>query len=233
MKTYKNIAIIGDSIYRGTQVNAEGTKRFFFTDDKYINELTKLYGTNFYNCSAFGLTTQKVMERKIHIDAISHNPAPEIAIISLGGNDCNFDWKQIADNWDKKNSPSVTEEVYFANMKTIISDIKARGVTPLIISLIPLHIERYFTTISRLGDGEKILLWLKSKQILYMWQENYNEILHKAAEETQSKFINIRKFFLNNHEFDSLYGSDGIHLSQKGYKLLVDNLVREIKQLDL
>ncbi len=231
MKTYRNIAIIGDSIYRGTEINPEGIKRFNFTDDKYINELTQLYGTNFYNYSAFGLTTQKVLERKIHIEAVNHDPLPEIAIVSLGGNDCNFNWKNVADNCDNVNYPSVTEDVYFANIKTIISDIRARGVTPLIISLVPLHIERYFTAISRLGDSEKILRWLKSKQILYMWQENYNEILHKAAEDTNSMFINIRKFFLNNHEFDSLYGSDGIHLSQKGYKLLVDNLVREIKLL--
>lgn len=226
----RKIIILGDSIYKGTQIKEGEQERYIFTADNILDEIGQKLDIKFYNNSVFGLTTQKVVERNRHLKDLEEN-VTERVLISLGSNDCDFDWAAVAEAPDQEHFPKVAPEQYILNLTKIAQDIMAKGIPVALVSLVPIHATRFFDFITRNISKEGVMKWLDDKQILYMWQEYYSNIVMTTARKLNVPFIDIRKYFVKNHNFAQLISADGMHLTPIGYKILSEKIVEEYRDI--
>ena len=99
------------------------------------------------------------------------------------------------------------------------------------MTLPPLNADMYFEWISKSSSTAKsnILKWLGSITKIYWWQERYNSVIIKIAEETQTKWIDIRGAFLQQPDYTKCLCIDGIHPNKEGHKIIADKIMEFIK----
>lgn len=99
------------------------------------------------------------------------------------------------------------------------------------MNLPPLNADRYFNWISKNNPvaKENILKWLGSVTKIYWWQERYNSVILKIAEETKTLCIDIRGAFLQFPDFTKLLCIDGIHPNKEGHIVIANKITEFIK----
>ncbi len=236
-----NIVIFGDSIGKGLRLNEDdlSIKRLNFG---FAGLLEKEH--NVTNYSMFGQTLKRASEKGIFERAVikknisqeNQNEANEknIAIIELGGNDADFDWKNVCDS-PKENHISKTESKEFSSIliKTI-KYLQDNGFKVFVCSLFPINSDRYFDKVlSKKYDGEKILLFLKGdKGNLYRYQESYNNILCKCVAKANATLIDFRSPLLLKTNFLEYLSDDGIHPNEKGQEYIFREIDKTINGKD-
>ena len=104
-------------------------------------------------------------------------------------------------------------------------------VTPVLMTLPPLNAEKYLEWVSKnnpLTQGN-ILKWLGNVSEIYYWQEKYSSVITKVAEETHTKFIDVRSAFLKHPDFTKFICRDGMHPNREGHKVIADKVLNYIK----
>ena len=94
MMEKKKITALGDSLTRGVVLNEE-KRRYSILDSSFIDIIGETLGFCITNYGKFGCTIdfgQQVIDR--HSDEIS---ASDYTLLEFGGNDCDFNWGQIAE----------------------------------------------------------------------------------------------------------------------------------------
>ena len=63
---------------------------------------------------------------------------------------------------------------------------------------------------------------------IYWWQERYNAAILKVAEETGTRWIDVRGAFLEHPDFLNMICVDGIHPNERGHKVIAEKILEYI-----
>ncbi len=220
-----NILVLGDSILAGITYDSESNK-YHFTKDNCIDILNNTTDYQFDNCSKFGLTSKKAL--KMLPSFLDKYPNVKYALIELGGNDCDFDWKNISLDPLKDHLPNVTNKEYINNIQEILKLLQSRNIQPIIENLHPINSSKYFNFLSKTLNGDKILSWLKDVSLIYRYQESYNDSLLNLAYQLRIRVLDIRESLLTIHNYEDMLCEDGIHLTELGQEYLSKTIQNKI-----
>ena len=226
MMEKKKITALGDSLTRGVVLNEE-KKRYSILDNSFIDIIGDTLGLNITNYGKFGCTIdfgQQVIDR--HADEIS---ASDYTLLEFGGNDCDFNWGQIADSPADEHQPKTILDSFKEKFYKLIERVRALGSKPVIISLPPIDSEYYFSFISRSMNGEQrenVFNWLGGDiNVISRWHEMYNRALFEISRLMHTPIIDITTpFDKYQGAMRRLYCSDGIHPNAEGHRLIAASI---------
>ena len=221
-----NIAALGDSLTRGVVLNSEN--RYSVLKGSFIDIISEKLNLSIKNYAKFGCTIgfgHNVIDR--HSSDIS---ATDVTFLEFGGNDCDFDWRGIADNPTSEHTPKTILDSFKAQFLSLIERVRTLGSKPIILSLPPIDSNAYFSFISRFMNEEQranIIRWLGGDiDIITRWHETYNKALFEISESTGTPIIDITSPFENyNGDMMALMCSDGIHPNAQGHELIAGSIV--------
>jgi len=226
-KNKYNIIISGDSISKGIIYDEEKGK-YTILNENYVTILQNKVKGVIYNISKFGCTLAKGVS-KLKNEFIKHSP--DLVLIEYGGNDCDFNWDEIAQNPEKEHKPRTDLNTFEKLLYETINLLTSNKVIPVLMTLPPLNAELYLKWVSKDNplNEKNILKWLGSVTKIYWWQERYNSVILKIAQETQTKWIDIRGAFLQKPDYSEFLCKDGIHPNKKGHLLIADKITEYAK----
>lgn len=219
----RNITIWGDSILKGVILDEQG--KYKVMKNNSIQSFAEITGCSIKNNAYFGMTSTKALDRMKTYIKKQPMEKEDIVIIEFGGNDCDFNWSEIASRPDEIHQPKTTIENFKTSLQNMIDMFKTKGITPILMNLPPLEPERYFNWISRGLNKENILHWLGDVAKIYRWQEAYNSAAEWIARKNNCNLLNVRGSFLVSDNFCSQLCEDGIHPNEKGHGKILDSLL--------
>ena len=218
IKCPRRIVVCGDSISAGV-VYDEKRNRYVKSAEGFVSLLQKSLNCAVTNISRFGNTIVTALPR---LRRTLLRERPDVVLIELGGNDCDYKWDQVAEKPDSPHSPATDVGVFVSDLTELIGQLREKGIAPVLTSLPPIDADRYFRWISHAGTetADNILKWLGSVTRIYWWQEKYNAAVLQVAEATQTAWIDLRSAFLSTPDFRRLLCEDGIHPNVEGHRLI-------------
>jgi lysophospholipase L1-like esterase len=221
------IVVSGDSISKGV-IYDDIKKKYTVLEENYVDLLRNKINGIICNTSRFGSTLIKGIQ-KLKNSIFSEKP--DIVLIEYGGNDCDYNWDEIANNPDGIHVPKTDFVVFEDTLIEAINMVKESKSTPVLMNLPPLNADNYLDWVSRNNSEAKmnILKWLGSVTKIYWWQERYNSVIVKIAEETKTLWIDVRGAFLQFPDYTKLLCVDGIHPNKDGHTVIADKIVDFIK----
>ena len=213
----KQTVILGDSIFKGVLLAAD-ENRYYVSREIDWAAIGREFGADIRNLSKMGCRTTHAPE--ILKKYLEKNDRPEVIVIELGGNDCDYDWKAISEDPDGEHLPHTPSEKFIDQYCTAIRKAQSAGARVAMTSLPPLEQERYFSFITRGLSAENILHWLGDTDHLYRWQEYYNAMVAQLSRAFGCRLVDLRAEFLKSRVFPTLIGADGIHPTQAGHDLI-------------
>jgi len=220
------IVCFGDSITRGVSF-VKGRLRIL--KDNYPAFLQGFLDNNsnieVVNKGVFNDNSTLLLNR-VEKDVISEHP--DLVIICVGGNDCNFHWDEVAKNPEADHVPIVPIQTYLQNMKGIVEKIKASGIKPLLLTLPPLDPVRYYRAIA--GQyGKSISHWISYVGGIEHWHGLYNRSLSLLIEQLEVLSIDVRTAIKKAGDLKDLISDDGIHLTREGYFVMGKKIYEELE----
>lgn len=220
-----SVYLFGDSVGRGIILDADGKYSPF--SESFAPAAAKKLGIALLNKARFGCTIGKGLDilkrclaRGEEGPALSI-PTPQVAILEFGGNDCDFDWRAIAEAPEASHSPATPLDAFGVAYKAAIQELKARQIIPLAMTLPPLDPERYYRWFTKAGlDGAAILKWLGNIQNIFLWHEGYDKEVRRVATASGTAIIDIRQAFLATPDYRLYLCEDGIHPNKEGHRLM-------------
>lgn len=218
-----SIIVSGDSISKGVIYDEEKSK-YTVLSENYVSILQEKLRGAVINLSKFGSTIPKGIS-KLQNEFLKH--IPDVVLIEYGGNDCDFDWDEVAGNPEADHLPKTDLATFERVLKETIDTLKNKKVIPVLMTLPPLNADAYFKWISKNNPLAEcnILSWLGSVTKIYWWQERYNSAIVKIAEETHTKWIDIREAFLRHPDFTKFLCRDGIHPNKEGHRIIANKIL--------
>jgi lysophospholipase L1-like esterase len=227
----EKITAFGDSVLKGVIYEDEHYRVSHSSFQKICEEY---FGITVENKARFGSTIAKgesIFEN--NLDLIKETDG-EYVLLEFGGNDCDFNWKEISENPDKKHLPMSTIADFRTTYISIINEIKSFGKTPVLLSLPPIDSARYFKHISRGLSGDNIMKWLRyDNQYITNWHERYNIEIFKIAIETNVPIIDISTIFLEKKNYSRYLCADGIHPNVEGHKLIATAIKEHVERKNI
>lgn len=221
------IVVSGDSISKGV-VYDENKKRYTILEENYVEILRDKLNGIIHNTSRFGSTIIKGVQK---LKNSIFNEKPDIVLIEYGGNDCDFNWDEIAKNPEALHAPRTDFQTFENALLETVNFVKKNKSIPVLMNLPPLNSDKYFNWVSKNNPvaKENILKWLGSITKIYWWQERYNSVILKIAEETKTLCIDVRGAFLRFPDFTKLLCIDGIHPNKDGHIVIANKIVEFVK----
>jgi len=221
------IVAYGDSITKGVIYNSEN-KRYTTLKDNFINLVSDSIKGTIYNAGKFGSTISRGMN-KLYTDVICKSP--DIVLIEFGGNDCDFNWTEIARSPEKVHKPNTDIFLFKDTLLDMIKTFTISNIKPVLMTLPPLDPLKYFNWISKDDSKakENILNWLGSKDALFNWHNTYNQVISEVAIYTKTPLIDVRGAFLKTDNYSTLLCSDGIHPNPDGHTFISEILLNYLK----
>ena len=225
-RSYKFI-VSGDSISKGV-IFDEVKSRYVILEENYINLLKSKLNGIIRNTARFGNTIIKGVS-KLKDDVLSDNP--DIVFLEYGGNDCDFNWNEISQNPNADHKPKTDYTTFENKLRETLNFLKTNNILSIVMTLPPLNADKYLKWISNNDPltETNILKWLGSVTKIYWWQEKYSSAVIKIAEETNTKWIDIRGAFLQYPDFTKFLCLDGIHPNQFGHEIIANSIIDFIK----
>lgn len=215
------VTVYGDSVLKG--VLLEGGR--YVVNRDWERLLGETFHLTIRNCARFGGTIMKMLPL-IQKDSSTEAPESEIAVLELGGNDCDYDWAAISEAPDAQYDCKTPPEVFLDRYREAVDLIRRSGRIPVLMTLPPVHSERYLRYICRNGlSMQNILRWLGDVEAISRWQSRYSRMVEQVAGEMNVKLIDLRRAFPKEPKaLEPLLCEDGIHPSRLGQKLIFDTL---------
>ncbi|MFS0781448.1 SGNH/GDSL hydrolase family protein [Bacillus sp. 1P06AnD] len=220
------IICFGDSLTRGVSI-VKGRMRIL--KDNYPALLADFFqkkekSVEVLNKGVFNDNSDLLLAR-LEKDVISLKP--DLAIIGIGGNDCNFRWKEVARFPDREHEAVVPLQRYIHNLKEIVSRLKQEQIFPLFLTLPPLDPSCYYAFLSA-QFCSSLGHWISKVGGIEHWHGQYNRALNKWIEEEGLKKIDVRNAIKQSGELSHLISDDGIHLTSEGYHALSKAIIETI-----
>ena len=150
-------------------------------------------------------------------------------LMCYGGNDSNYDWKAIANNPTAEHLPKTSLHVFEKTYVRIINKVRDLGYIPLILSLPPIDIHRYYTFFSSsFNDVQKfnVMQWLSgSLDTIWAGHELYNDAVRRVANTTDSLLVDITTSLGDNNCY---LCDDGIHPNLLGQSKIASIILKNI-----
>ena len=228
------IICFGDSLTRGVSY-AKGRLRILknnypaylqqlFSED---NEHQEISETEVVNKGVFNDNSDLLLAR-LEKDVIQEKPT--YCIIGIGGNDCDFPWKEVAEKPTEEHQAKVPLGRYASNLKEMISKLNSNGITPILTTLPPLDPARYYQTISK-RFGAEVSQWICKVGGIASWHSMYNRTVKTIANEMDVFLIDVRNAIKSTGQPKEFISDDGIHLTEKGYKIMAVEIYEELVNL--
>ena len=210
--------VFGDSITKGV-VFDEDRKRYHNLPENFLDRYGKLTGHQIINHSIFGATITK---GKAMVERFLANISPDDEVLLMyGGNDCNFDWKEIALDPDEPHLANTPLEDFRNHYRQVIELVLTRTQHVALSTLPPLEHQRFFKFCSQGLNVDNILSFLGDKHHIYRWQEMYHMVVCELAAEWKLRLLDLRLPFLETANYQDYYCIDGMHPNQKGQELML------------
>jgi lysophospholipase L1-like esterase len=217
MEIIRKIEVFGDSILKGIQVNPIN-KRYHINNNIDVGMLSKTFSLNIVNHSKLGCTVEK---GSMMLDKyLAKIPDCAAILMDFGGNDCDFNWKDISDNPNLDHKPNTPIDKFVEIYTGMIEKIKDNGIRPIITSLPPLEPQRYFDWFCKELNKENILNWMGDVNAIYRYQERYSRAVEEIAKNTGAMLVDLRGAFLKEKYMGRFICEDGIHPNTEGQRLI-------------
>lgn len=207
-----------------TEQLCENTVKYTVSDECFVTKCEKGFGRRIVNLSRFGSTVLagfNYLER--HFKEINKN---DVVVLEFGGNDCNFDWKAIAERPHDTHNPFMTIKQFHETYVLIIEKLLNIGAFPVLLSLPPIQSQRFFDYVSRGLDKENIMLWLCGDvNNMGNWHEQYNLEVFKIGAQMGVPVIDISSVFMENRHLNDFYCQDGMHPNEAGHALIAEAIL--------
>jgi len=219
--------VSGDSISKGV-IYDEVRNKYVILEDNYVSLLQNKLKGAVRNTARFGNTLLKGISN-LKKDVMKEKP--NIVLIEYGGNDCDYNWNEIAKDPGREHHPKTDFHTFEKVLIETVNDLKSQQIIPILMSLPPLNADNYFKWVTQ-NDPEaqqNVMKWLGSVTKIYWWQERYNSTILKVSELTKTKLIDVRGAFLQQPDFTKFLCSDGIHPNEAGHRIIFDKVVEFVK----
>src|SRR5574344_142702 len=207
------IIVFGDSVLKGVILE---NGKYKILKESFVNICEEKLKIKINNKAKLGSTIldgKKIIENNMEIIKETSN---KYVILEFGGNDCDFNWKQISENPLDGTDPNVTISNFVKYYTEIIDEIKKIGKIPVLLSLPPIDSNSFFNTRVKGLNLDNILKWMESnKQCITNWHERYNIEVFKIAINNKVPIIDITSRFLEYKNYDMFLCDDGIHPNEK------------------
>ena len=215
------LSIFGDSIMAGV-VQEDG--RYSRCRDQF-QRLENETDVRLDNHSSFGSTVVKGFERLNKF--LRQGALGEYTLVEFGGNDCAYDWAEVAAAPDEGHLSVVPPEIFEKQYEQMLLAVKAAGSEPVAATLPPISSSRYLAHVCRDGlDSAAILHWLGDLEAISRWQESYSAIVARVAEKLGCRVLDLRAAFpASGPELEQYLCQDGIHPNRKGQQLMYEKAV--------
>lgn len=220
------IVCFGDSVTRGiTFVRG----RFKIIKDNYPAQLQHLLGDRdeVINKGVFNDNSDLLVKR---LDKDVLELHPDLVLVNIGGNDCNFHWDQVALLPEEEHVPIVPLERYLSNISEIAERITLSGAVPVILSLLPLDPTRYYRSLMK-HYSHSIGHWISYCGGIEHWHGMYNRALKHLVQKINVPYLDVRSAFKLKGSFSELINEDGLHPTAKGYRALAEIVFSEMPLL--
>ena len=217
MKVIKDIAVFGDSILKGIQLNPLNM-RYRVDNHIDIETISEKHDVSIVNHSKFGCTISKgyaAIEKWLQ-----KGERCDMLVMDFGGNDCDFDWKEVAENPDAEHQPHTTLSVFSDTYQKLIEMLKKCDIRPILTTLPPLAPQKFFDWFMKGLNKENVLKWLGDVNAIYRYQESYSREIEKIALEHDVPVVDLRGAFLRSRQLDHLLCEDGIHPNTEGQRTI-------------
>lgn len=212
------VCAFGDSILQGV-VHDVQLNKYKLLKENFVTMVGKKLNVSWKNYAKHGsLITDGEKEFAKQLSSIKKS---DYIFFSFGGNDCNFNWDEVADNPNANHFPKTRLDVFHQKYVNIIRNTQARGKTPILFSLPPVHSELFFNSIIAYRNKENILKFMQGNiNNIYQWHSMYNIEIFKIANETNVPIIDITTSFLKMLDYKDYICDDGVHPNAKGHELI-------------
>ena len=218
----KTVSVYGDSLLKG--VSLVGNR--YTVCSRTAAAFAEAHGIELLNRSYFGATVEKGLQR-LNRDIANKAPLGEYTVLEFGGNDCDFDWAQVAADPAGEHLCKVPPERFLQLMGAAVAAVRSVGGKPLLTTLPPIDPKRYLDWICRDGlSRERILQWLGDLNAIYRWQEHYATLVRRLSESCRVPLVDLRESFLSRRRMDGLLCDDGIHPTDAGHELILAAFAR-------
>lgn len=217
MKHLSSIEVLGDSILKGIQVDRE-TKRYITKNEIDTELLSRRYGIVIHNRSHYGSTVEK--GGKLLSRLLAQDLRCDAVVMDFGGNDCDFQWAEIAADPEGDHRPAVPLPEFITQYRVSIKKLKELGILPILTTLPPLEPQRFFDWWCRDLNRDNILHWLGSVNNIYCQQEKYSRTVEEIAKAEEVPLVDLRGAFLRAGHVDRLLCEDGTHPNSAGQELI-------------
>ena len=193
MEETLRIAVFGDSLMKGTLPDAQ--LRYHFHTDLFEAPLAGLHA-EVTNRSVFGATSRKGVALVQRDLARGHRY--DWALVEYGGNDCNYNWPDVAAHPEQHHDPVVLADEFRANMAAIVQMLREAGIRPIFTTLPPIDEVKYLACIDHNGaSAAGVMQWLGDVRRIYRTQERYSGLVRTIADELNVPCVNPRERFLD------------------------------------
>jgi len=225
----KKVAIFGDSVSKGVIYDTK-KKRYTFDNGIEWDTIEKRLNIKIENYSKMGATISYGYEKlKKYLET---NPEVDTIVIEYGGNDCDFDWVEVANTRSKDHQPKTPIPQFKRTLVQMIKLIESKNIKPLLLTLPSINAKRYYKWITRnIEHTENILYFLGDVEHIYRHHELYNITILEVANEYKVDFIDIRKVFLHTDDVKNMICQDGIHPTVQAEKLIVNDIIQHFEMM--
>lgn len=216
-----NVGVFGDSILKGVQPDPV-RRRYFVNDNLGLGAIAGRYGLSVQNFSKLGCTIGKAW---LYVQKMFTRIDADMVLMNFGGNDCDFNWAQIAESPLNVHRPNTELEDFSRTYGRIVDHVKAQRRLPVLSTLVPVQKDKYIDYICRRDnlDRDNVKLWMENNAIeLDSLQDSYSDAVRSVALSREIPVVDVRSAFLSQRDFDSLMCDDGIHPNARGQKLIHD-----------
>lgn len=219
--------VFGDSISKGLYLEEGKVMR---VRQSAVSILADELGCRIENCSAFGQTLKKCWNQGHFQRWLEERGRYETPVVCLGGNDCDYDWKQVAADPAAPHRPKTDLAEFTGILRSLISLFRQAGVRPVFTSLPPIHSQRYFdNVISTKADGGRVMQFFCGDVTnIARHQECYSNAVVQTALENGCDVIDIRSDLLLMPDYLSCLSDDGIHPNQRGHEVIASLILRRM-----
>lgn len=219
MSTPNTAIIYGDSIMNGTVMDTGANYITIMAEN--LARFCRQFHFQTDNRARYGLTIEQ--GRKALTYDLKKGVKSQFVLVEFGGNDCNFRWREVSERPEDEHLPRTQLERFQDVLRSMVADVRQAGSHPVLMSLPPIDAEKYLAFLGKIGNNCKnILRWLGDVHMIYRFHESYSRAVEKIAIETGSLLVDVRKYFLDKHNFKSLICEDGIHPNAEGHKLIFE-----------